>query len=211
MSWIFDHIGFFIFLAIAISVVRKIRAFLRRVESESERRAPSRPLANYDPEEARRVREIQEEIRRKIAERRGGGQPPITTTSPTFAGHPPQPAAGRTAPVDPFEGSARKVLAEFERRFQPPPPVIQESRQAHTAQLERQEELAEQMRILEESRVLAQRRAAQAKAAVRNESQSERGMLTASRGNLLTDLRDPRSLRRAFVLREVLGPPVALR
>jgi hypothetical protein len=32
-----------------------------------------------------------------------------------------------------------------------------------------------------------------------------------NRGELMDDLRDPQALRRAFVLREVLGPPVALR
>jgi hypothetical protein len=33
----------------------------------------------------------------------------------------------------------------------------------------------------------------------------------AARDRILGDLRDPEALRRAFVLREVLGPPVALR
>ena len=46
---------------------------------------------------------------------------------------------------------------------------------------------------------------------VKTVSQSEGGLLSASRGHLLDDLRDGRSLRRAFVLREVLGPPVGLR
>ena len=48
-------------------------------------------------------------------------------------------------------------------------------------------------------------------AAIKTESESERGLLTGSRGDLLADLRDPASLRRAFVLREVLGTPVGLR
>ena len=41
--------------------------------------------------------------------------------------------------------------------------------------------------------------------------QSEAGLRTAARARLLADLADPQSVRRAFVLREVLGPPVGLR
>ncbi|HEX2852184.1 MAG TPA: hypothetical protein VHO24_03020 [Opitutaceae bacterium] len=212
MSWIFDHLGTVIFWVMAFVIVRKVRAFLRRVESETQRRAGSRPAANYDPEEARRVREIQEEIRRKIAERRGGAQPTTRAPFGTPAENPPVLVPTHTPVPDPFESPMKKVLAELERRMQPPaPPVVPESRPSQTAQLERQEQLAEQMRVLEESRVLVQRRAAQARAAVTNESASERGMLTASRGSLLTELRDPRGLRRAFVLREILGAPVGLR
>ena len=82
---------------------------------------------------------------------------------------------------------------------------------ATAAVLERQQQLADQMRALEAARVLEQRRAVQVTAALKTESESERGMLVGSRGGLLADLRDPPSLRRAFVLREVLGPPVGLR
>ena len=81
----------------------------------------------------------------------------------------------------------------------------------NAAVLERQQQLADQMRALEAARVLEQRRAVQVTAALKTESESERGMLVGSRGGLLADLRDPSSLRRAFVLREVLGPPVGLR
>ena len=75
----------------------------------------------------------------------------------------------------------------------------------------RQEELAEQMRMLEEARALARRRAAEIAAARKAESESEAGVLATARGTLLADLREPQSLRRALVLREVLGPPAALR
>ena len=79
------------------------------------------------------------------------------------------------------------------------------------ALLVRQEQLAEQMRVLEESRLLARRRAAEVAATKQAESDSEAGVLSTARGTLLADLREPQSLRRAFVLREVLGAPVALR
>lgn len=104
-------------------------------------------------------------------------------------------------------------MAEFERRVQPkifstppPAPVVSEA-----AALARQEELAEQMRVLEESRMLARRRAAEIAAMQQAEKESESGALKTARGVLLADLRDPKSVRRAFVLREVLGSPVSLR
>jgi hypothetical protein len=42
-------------------------------------------------------------------------------------------------------------------------------------------------------------------------SSKEEAAKVAVRSALGDDLRDPAALRRAFVLREVLGPPVALR
>jgi hypothetical protein len=214
MNWIFDNLGLIVFIFIAISVVRKVKAFWQRVESDAERRAArSRPeVRGQDPDEARRVREIQDEIRRKIAERRGGATPPPVMAPTPFEEDPPMLPPTRTPPVDPYDSPMKRAMEQLERRLQPtPPPAYQESRSANAAQVARQEELAEQMRVLEESRMLAERRAAQARAALTREYDSERGVLTASRGSLLAELHDPRSLRRAFVLREVLGPPPSLR
>ena len=63
----------------------------------------------------------------------------------------------------------------------------------------------------QEDRVIVQHRASQVAAESKREAESQRGLLSASRVRVLQDLRDPQSLRRAFVLREVLGPPVGLR
>ena len=80
-----------------------------------------------------------------------------------------------------------------------------------TAGLERQQQLAEQMRMLEEKRTLVQRRAVEIAAGQKRDAESETGVRASARGELLADLRETSSLRRAFVLREVLGAPVALR
>jgi hypothetical protein len=105
------------------------------------------------------------------------------------------------------------LLDEMRRRAQPaaPPVLVPAPAQLDRAVLERQQQLSDQMRQLEEARVLAQRRASQAVATEKAAAESETGLLTASRGGLLEDLRDARTLRQAFVLREVLGPPVGLR
>lgn len=213
MSWIFDNIGLIIFLVVAFSFVRKVKAALRRAEEETQRRAAPRRAANYDPDEAERVRKIQEEIRRKIAERRGDGPPVMVPQSAPEP--PPLLRPTEPPPMDPFGGPMKKVLAEMERRIQaettPPPPVLAERAQAQSAALVRQEQLAEDFRVLQESRELAARRAAHAAVERKAMAESEGGLLTASRGSLLAELHDPRSLRRAFVLREVLGAPVGLR
>jgi len=93
--------------------------------------------------------------------------------------------------------------------LEPPPEPL--STAITVAELERQSQLADQLRALVEARASTERRAAEVTADLKTEADSERGMLTASRGGLLADLRDPASLRRAFVLREVLGPPLGLR
>ena len=67
------------------------------------------------------------------------------------------------------------------------------------------------MRSLEDARTLELRRAAQIVVRQNEETESAAGVRTLARGELLADLRDAQGLRRAFVLREVLGAPVALR
>lgn len=155
-----------------------------------------------DPEQAERVRRIQEEIRRKIAERRGqAAPPPIPTPAPTLEPFNPM------RPVFREEASPRPVATP------PPMPARLEDASDHddSAALERQRRLAEQLAKLETARREA-RRAAQAlsetgaaSAKVRTEP-----AVIGARG-LVAELRDPQALRRAMVLREVLDAPVALR
>ncbi|MEO7415236.1 MAG: hypothetical protein ABIZ81_17975 [Opitutaceae bacterium] len=201
MRWILDNVGLVIFFVIGFSIWRKAKKFMRQVTEEAERKGTTRPTGGYDPDESERVRKIQEEIRRKIAERRGGDRRGASP-SPPMAEPPTVFRRDEIPPADPFA----------ERRSPIPPPVLPYERgRFDTAQLERQEHLVEQTRMLEESRKLSSRRATQLAASLKTESESERGALTLSRKNLLLELRDPHSLRRAFVLREVLNAPVALR
>jgi hypothetical protein len=213
MRWILENFQLIIFLAIAFSFVKKVRAFWKRAASETEERARSRrPIASYDPDEVRRVQEIQDEIRRKIAERRGGAHPVAGSSTAETRDVPPPILPRQPSPIDPFGGPTRRILGELERRLQPAPVQVTVSRRAEVAaEVTRQEEIAEQMRVLEETRFAAERRAREARANLRSDSQSERKLLAASRDSLLVELKDPASLRRAFVLREVLGPPVGLR
>lgn len=210
MDWLLRHISTLVFVVVAISAVR---AALRAKGAKAEHDAGADESA-----EQRRVREIQERIRRTIAERRGGLAPSSPPPLMQPASRPmTEPRAG-VPPIDPFGGGELggapigKMLGEMQRRRAEAQrwelsPLVRDDR----AVLERQQQLAEKMRALEEARAAAQRRAAQLAVATKEEAETSGAVRTLARGNLLLDLREPESLRRAFVLREVLGPPVALR
>lgn len=147
-----------------------------------------------DPELAERTRRIREEIQRKIVQRQRGG-------SGQDANELPAPAA--------YEPEA-------------PPPLVREvieQRPVMTASgtrldTQRQAEILEQQAAWADKLQEAQRMKASAlkrsefETATADHSKTAR---TLSRAGVLDDLRSPDALRRAFILREVLGPPVALR
>jgi hypothetical protein len=171
-------------LVIVLAVVSMIRKAAKAVQRTGEQPAAPRSPADYDPALAERTRRIQEEIRRKIAERRGRVLAPEAL-----------PVGPRMEP--PVISTAERAEREFTA--------------GDAAVMERQQQLANQMRALEVARTTEDRRAAQVSAGVKTEAASRTGLLTEARAGLLADLRDPTELRRAFVLREVLGPPVGLR
>ena len=217
MEWILDKLPVLIFIVVFIAQI--VRGILRSRDAK-----PEPPPRGDELDEMRRAQEVQAEIRRKIAERRGGAfREPVAPKAEVPAPPPLQPEPpvvvrrDPTAIPDPFGGPLKRMFEELERRAQPtPPPVPRPAAPPpvlvnRNAELARQEEIAEQMRQLEESRMLAQRRARQAAAAREAEAGSQAALRTAARGRLMSDLQDRESLKRAFVLREVLGTPAGLR
>jgi hypothetical protein len=228
MDWILEHIQ--LIIVVAGSIAYWINQSKRAKEGQDAdfdgdgipENRPTAPRAEArelrpatrdgaDPEQDERVRRIQEEIRRKIAERRGQPAPPplappeLSPFRPVFQEQAPPP-------------SARPVEA-------PPVPVWREepvrevtvSAYDDTAALERQRKLEEQLAQLEERRREARRAAQEAS---RSGGQAAANVaydpakpdvpgLSARR--LQDELRSPGALRRAMVLKEVLGAPVALR
>jgi len=216
MAWILDHLQIIIAVAAAIAYWINQRAREKAGQEADydedgipENRPVSRELSpanrdGTDPDQEERARRIREEIQRKIAERRG--------RAPGSA-----PAEPPSVPrLDPF----RPVFQEESRPAPPPlrppePATPRETVAAYddSAALERQRRLAEQMEALEERRREARRVAAQAlsgEAAPAVGVSSSRTSALGTRG-VAAELRDPRALRRAMVLREVLAAPVALR
>ena len=178
MGWLFSVLPFLFFGFVVISIIRSAMQVARKL---NETQPGARSPANFDPAEAERTRRIQEEIRRKIAERRGRPVPVETAPAPEWSA---------AVPVEP--------VAE--------PPALG----SMAAVLERQQQLADQMQALETARLMEQRKAAVTAATVQDET-ARVAAVVAMRGALLADLRKPATARRAILLREVLDRPVALR
>ena len=205
MDWLLRNLPLLVLGFVVFSIVRAI---------SRARAANAKHEAGADQtDEQRRVREVQDRIRRKIAERRGErapGSPPVLRP-PAEESRPIMRLPPAVPPLDPFGGPVARQIKELLERRMPPQPAPIPAVDPRRVELERQARLAEEMRGLEETRVIAQRRAAGRDSAKVEAAASEDGLRTAARERLLGDLSDPQSLRRAFVLREVLGPPIGLR
>jgi hypothetical protein len=209
IKWIFEHLGIVIVAIVFLTQI--IRALLQAKKSEPRDVAKPSTL-----EEERRVREVQEQIRRQIAARRGAAEaaePPVVMAPSESR---PEPRPQTTQMPEPFGGPLGRMLEELQRRAQQQhapaprhvPPMLE---RRNVAELERQQKIADELAAAEEARRMAEHRAAHLAADKRAEAESEPVLRTAARDHLLHDLQDVQSLRRAFVLREVLGTPVGLR
>ena len=186
MEWILDHLQLVFVLGGAVAWWLNQRNRLKNGEEAP----PDAPEATFDdPELAERTRKIREEIQRKIEQRARG-----------YAHE--QPTVPQAEPAA-------------------PPPVIREvtvakspTRTASRAEVQQQAEILEQqaamMEKLREAEIMSEaalKRTEFEKATADHSGEAR----TASRATVLVDLRSPDALRRAFILREVLGPPVSLR
>lgn len=207
IQWILEHLG------IVVVVVLFLSQIIRGVLQQS-RKNPPPEVRGGDGNEERRVREVQEQIRRQIAARRAG-QPAETPPTLARTEEPrPIPRAETTQMPEPFGGPLGRMLEELQRKAQQhrvpePPPLVIERR--NVSELERQHRLADEMKALEEARQVAARRASHLAEDRQVIAQSEPALRSIARARLMADLSDAQSLRRAFVLREVLGAPVGLR
>jgi hypothetical protein len=148
-----------------------------------------------DPELAERTRKIREEIQRKIAQRQRGGAeqaPPVAPAPVAYEPEAPPPLI-------------REVVEQRPVMTAAPGTRLDTQRQAEI--LEEQAAWADKLAEVKSRKAAAQKRV-EFEAATADHSQAA---LTVSRGGVVDDLRSPAALRRAFILREVLGPPVALR
>jgi hypothetical protein len=175
MDWLLEHPQVLVVVAIAIAAL-----FQKLKQARSQEAAGRTPAT--DPEDAARTRRIQEEIRRRIRERRGlaPAAPPAPVTAgdePEFPSPPPMIEEVRPIVVEP-----------------PPVPVADAAATSgYAAEYARQQQMLQQLRALKAA-------PAPVGAAV-----------AAPVSRLPTDLRHPAGLRRAIVLREILGPPLGMR
>ena len=212
MKWITENIQVILAVAGAIAFwlnSQREAAEKAAQEREAALRRASQPAALAETDVAAddelRNEQVRDKVRRMIAERRSEAVPPEWSAPPAM----PEPEEERSFRSPPIEEPPELALP-------PPlsPPVWSQkaetadslAKETLEASLVRQEQLAVELQSLNEQRVLAARRAA---VVAEGEAVVARRDLVSN--ELRHDLRDPRSLRRAMVLREVLGPPVALR
>jgi hypothetical protein len=214
MDWINEHL-----LQIIIAVAAAIAAYLnnRKKEKDGEpadydgdgvpdNRPGQFDSQRMDMDEAERTRRVQDEIRRKIAERRaGGGQPvePPPLVAPRPIAPPPLPDLMRK------RAEERAAAAEQARRRAAAALAAQEARDEQAA--EEQRAMQAQLRQLEARRAEAKRQAAEVAGAATMAAYRGAPAGKGSAGELLADLRAPGGARRAWILREVLGTPAGLK
>jgi hypothetical protein len=194
MKWLLENP--WVLIVIAGLVAQVLKALQKGQGAETE--APAKQEYEFDdPELAERTRKIREEIRRKIEQRRGGANQPQPASPVVIT---PSPEA--TPPVLQLPRVIREVLAP-----EPVPAPVPVLASAQAEEMERQNTMLVQLREAEFMRqAAAQRIAFEATTADTRPAE-----LAQTRAALLDDLREPAALRRAFILREVLGPPIALR
>lgn len=202
MDWFFDNLKLFVFIAIIVIYVIKAM----RARSEGEGGPPGAEPSSRrvldgeeDPQEVERTRQIQEEIRRRILARQRGESPtpaPVPVDSMEEAVPPPPipPPIPVPSRMEPVEDPYAREHTEVERQ------------QAQV--LEAQRMLDEQLRQVRLAREMAT--AAVPSLALPTGPAPSRRTASVQRG-WRAELAGRSALRRAIVLREVLGEPVALR
>ncbi len=188
MDWVFDHLQFIIAAAGAVAWWLNQR---RQGKDGAEEAPPHQEATFDDPDLAERTRKIREEIQRKIADRARG----YSEEQPTMPqAEPDEPPVVREVVILPAPPARRASTVHYETQ-----------RQAEI--LEEQATLVEKLREAQVMKAAAVKRALYEAKTADHSSEAR----TLSRSTVMDDLREPAALRRAFILREVLGPPVALR
>jgi hypothetical protein len=187
LSWALDNLWTVIIIGGVL--VQMLQAVMKKKGGGEEAPPPHEEATFDDPELAERTRKIREDIQRRIQQRAKG-----------YAEE--QPALPSKEPVE-----APPVIREVAvtRATRPATSHVEVQRQAEI--LEEQAALMEKLQEAKAMKAAAAKRI-EYEAATADHSAAAR---TAVRDTVVGDLRSPAALRRAFVLREVLGPPVALR
>ena len=190
MDWILDHL--WVLLAAAGAIAQML--IKAKSQGKEELDEPPQKETAGDPTLADQTRRIREEIQRKIDQRRRAAAAERRAESVTET---ESDMGGERPPLVPQVFSTPRQTRELAGH-------VEAQRQAEI--LERQATLAEQLAQAVAMKAAMQRRTTFETSISDTDATNDR-----SRGALVVELRDPAALRRAFVLREILGPPVALR
>lgn len=197
-----------------------LNMFLSKGKAEPDQtEAPARRFSEEDPDAEERQRRVQEEIRRKIMERRAGsGQATPPSLARETRGERPEAEAsqgqrrpqreqvkGAPQPGSPVLAPTAEVAAsEINDRFSwdTSDNVYEKQMEARLQQIEATKRQASQLRKQADSASRSFPKARQARKA---------GPAVFRAGSVRGTLRDPAAARTAFVYGEVMSPPIALR
>lgn len=204
MDWILANFKLFVALVVfAIWIAKSIGGAKKRAGQES---APPLPTSAEDPGEAERTRQIQEEIRRRILARQRGDV--VGPTPPPIPIHRPTPAV---VVVEDRETEDAAYGGEGPNVPMPTAAAHQRADNAQQAILEQQRLLAEQLHALRAARAAGASVSPLSPLAL---PAGARATISSHeldcRRTLVRDLRHTASVRRAVLLKEILGPPLAL-
>ncbi|MCB1121465.1 MAG: hypothetical protein KJT03_07950 [Verrucomicrobiae bacterium] len=211
MDWILDNLQNVV-VPIIILILYGLGSAAQKKEKQS-KQGKGKTIQEVDPDETRRVREIQEEIRRKIAERTGRTPPPLRPSSqasreargekPTYQeGHKLDPR-----PSQKFPGPARRQPQPADRHFERPatPPAFPQDMY--------QREIKAKLRKARELEEKAKARTQQIKVLDQSWDAPSRKTIAGSelRKQLFKDLAHPLGQKKAILVSEILGKPVGLK
>lgn len=155
------------------------------------KKAPSNQQPQTDPDEARRVSEIQEEIRRKIAERTGRVPPPVPAPARV-------PQASKPAP------QTQKFPTPSRTPTPPPESVPVQPTRSY------QDELQEKLRQIKELEAQTATKV-ESLSAYNIDKPSKRVARGELRSQLYGDLSHPLGQKKAILVSEILGAPVGIK
>jgi len=209
VSWVFEN------LQLILVIGGTIAWWLTQRNQDQDETPPptDRPgRQKIDVDQLERNRRLRDEIRRKREERRSGAPPPVT---PTGQPERESPGYGRSDVPPEMAEQMPPVLRELMGipEPEPPPPPAPPPIPDTNPVLERQQRMQEEMAALEAKRREAEARAARVSPGVSRPRRRRPAGGTATsldKADFLATLRDPLQARRAIVLREILGKPVAM-
>lgn len=184
MNWVLDHLRLIIAAAGAVAWWLNQRKQARAADQST----PHKEATFEDPDLAERTRRIREDIQRKIEQRAKAYKGSVPSMEPAT------------------------IIREVAKRQSVEPPVIAKPAMARAEVQRNAEILEEQAALVEKLRQATELKAAAARRVqFENQIANDDVPKPLAVGVLTEGLRDPAALRRAFVLREIIGPPVALR
>ena len=194
MDWLLNNLENVV-IPIIILILYGIGSAAQRKEKKAKKASQNQRQA--DPEEAKRVQQIQAEIRRKIAERTGRAAPPVQKPAPVRQPQRSKPAyADRSRPTQ----QPPRMPEPARRPTAVPTPSIQA--QSYQAEIEAK------MRQVRELEAQAKSKSIPREWGVRTSTSVSRGEL---RSQLFQDLAHPLGQKKAILVGEILGSPVGIK